>query len=888
LPVLPHTQPLKSLLKNLKTSQKTGLTSTQVESLQIKYGLNELDEQETIPWWKKLATQFNNYLVWILIVGALISMIAGEFLDGFLIILIILFMAILGYIQDAKAEESLKNLKKLESHSTQVLREGKLLTIDTKNLVVGDIVVLKAGDAIPADLRIIETQNVSIDEAMLTGESMPVSKRDGELDEETPLAERTNMVFSGTLLIEGKITAVAVATGMNTELGKIATLLQETTSEPTPLEHQLEKLGKLLSIILLSMVALVLFLNVFVRGEHFLEALLESVALAIAAVPEGLPAVITICLAFGTQVMVKKQALVRKLKAVEALGSVSVILTDKTGTLTTGTMSVTQVWTTDQLASEKSQKKQASPLLGRLMRVAKLCNTISNPTDIALYNWVEKSEIELPDLRRIFEFEFNSSLKRMSTIHSFLETDNGEKLSENHLKKHPPYTKSHTYLVATKGAPEVLLKYTSHYFDAKHKLVKINKEEREKIESQLFSMTSKGLRVIALAEKTLKNFHKDDARSEIEENLTLIGLIGLSDPAKTEIFETISLARKAGIRPIMITGDNPVTAKTIGAIIGLISKKEANSDHVVMTGAELDDAIEQNQTDKILKTSIFARVSPSHKSYLVDLFQESGFLVAMVGDGVNDAPSIKAAHVGVAMGMRGSDVTKSAADLVLLDDNYSTLVEAIKEGRYILHRIRLFVSYLLSCNFAEIAIFVVATLAGVPAPLSAIMLLLLNVVTDAAPAIAMSREPGDPTLMNHPPRRKNESVITKPMWLNIGSMTIVATIAVMWSYYIGLAYSVTTAQTMAFVTLSMLELFRAFTARSLDKSIFTLGLNNNPWIPRAVLFGTIVTLGVVYLGENIFKTTPLNSELLTYAFGLALVGPIVEEIIKTTVIKKIV
>ncbi|MCB9813530.1 MAG: cation-transporting P-type ATPase [Pseudomonadales bacterium] len=878
-----HSVPVNALLSYLDTSIKKGLSENQVNKKLSEFGNNEIDEQEKVYWWQKLLAQFNNYLVWILIVGAIISIIAGEIIDGVLIIAIILFMAILGYVQDAKAEESLKNLKKLESRSTQVRRNGELQIIDTKNLVIGDIVILKAGDAVPADIRIIESNNVSIDESTLTGESMPSSKRADELKEDTPLAERTNMAYSGTLVIEGKLTAIVVATGMNTELGKIATLLQDTQSEPTPLEEQLEKLGKLLSSILIGMVLIVLFLNVFVRGENLLEAILEAVALAIAAVPEGLPAVITICLAFGTQAMVKKQALVRKLKAVEALGSISVILTDKTGTLTTGKMSVTQTWTTDQL--DGKNMKKTSPLLGRLMRVAKLCNTNSNPTDSALFDWVKKSAINLPDIQQIFEFEFNSSLKRMSTVHSFSKIIGSKQDQEKHLKL-LPHPNSHTYLIATKGAPEVLLNHTTHYFTSDQKIERINKSQKEKIESQLLEMTSKGLRVIALAEKTMEKFSSKTHRDKAESNLILIGLVGLSDPAKEEVPHAIALTKAAGIRPIMITGDNPITAKSIGLMIGLITKDESLSEDAVMTGDQLDEAIEKKQVNRILNANIFARVSPSHKSYIVDLFQESGYLVAMVGDGVNDAPSIKAAHVGVAMGQRGSDVTKSAADLVLLDDNYKTLVDAIEEGRYILHRIRLFVGYLLSCNMAEIGIFVVATIIGVPVPLTAIMLLLLNIVSDAAPAIAMSREPGDPTLMNLPPRNKDESIVTKQMWLNIASMTIIATFAVMISYFIGFKTSTAMAQTMAFVTLSMLELLRAFTARSLDKSIFKLGFTNNKWIPYSVLFGTLVTLAVVYLGNDIFKTTHLSFELLTLAIGLAFIGPVTEEILKPLIVKK--
>lgn len=866
-----HARPIEEVLKFFSTSEKNGLDVFRVQHLQEELGFNEIDEQELVPWWKKLLAQFNNYLVWILVVGALISLVAGEYVDGGLILAIILFMAILGYIQDAKAEESLKNLKKLESHHTQVLRDGTVTTVETREIVPGDIVILKAGDAIPADVRIIEENNASVHEATLTGESLPTSKKAGVLEETVPLAEQTNMAFSGTLLIEGKMIAVVVATGMQTELGKIATLLQETKSEPTPLEQQLEKLGKLISVILLGLVLLVLFLNVFVRGESLLVAVLESVALAIAAVPEGLPAVITICLAFGTQVMVKKQALVRKLKSVEALGSVSVILTDKTGTITSGTMSVTDVWTSDKLIAKKNQHTEVPLLLGKMLRVARYCNTQSNPTDIALWDWASESAVALPEMKHIFEYEFNSAVKRMTTISTFVSADQKKKKD--------------TYLVATKGAPEILLPLISGFYGDDNTIHPMSPAVKKKVEQQLVAMTSQGLRVIALTERKLSHFKKSDTREDVENKLTLVGLIGLSDPAKAEVPEAIALAKKAGILPIMMTGDNPITAKTIGVMVGLITKKEAASKNIVMIGADIDEAIASGKTNKILTCRIFARVSPSHKSYIVDLFQSAGHLVAMVGDGVNDAPSLKAAHVGVAMGQRGSDVTKSAADLVLLDDNYSTLIDAIQEGRFILQRIRLFVGYLLSCNFAEIGIFVVATLMGVPMPLTAIMLLLINIVTDAAPAIAMSREPGDELLMSQPPRGKNESIITKRMWGNIAAMTVAATVVVMISYLIGLNFSVSTAQTMAFVTLSMTELFRAFTARSLDRTAFSLGLKNK-WIVWSVVFGTAVTLLVAYFGGSIFKTVQLPIDLLLFAVGLAVITPVVEDAIKITVVKK--
>lgn len=854
------------VVEQLHSSLKTGLSSEQALERQAKWGANELVEESSEPWWYKLTAQFNNYLVWILLVGAVVSITAGELVDGALIMAIVVFMALLGYIQDAKAEEALKNLKKLEAATTRVLREGELQEIETKLVVPGDIVHLKAGDALPADIRIIEAQNVSINESTLTGESLPVSKHNRELAERVPLAERQNMAYSGTLLLAGTLVGVVTATGMHTELGTIATLLTQTKTEPTPLELQLESLGKLLSIVLICLVGCVLLLNVVVRRQPLLESFLESVALAVAAVPEGLPAVITICLAFGTQAMVKKQALVRKLKAVEALGSISVIFTDKTGTITTGNMSVTDVWTPDALIRHPARAAAgANPLLGLLVRAAALCNTRANPTDQALYDWSASIRGDSDQLEKIFEYEFSSTLKRMTTVHELPIA----------------HAQAHEHLIITKGAPEIVLRHITRVYTSATKSTALTPSTAAAIEKQIHLMASRGLRVLAFAQRVEHEYRRGAKRTAIESELSLIGLVGLSDPAKAEVPAAIAATKQAGIRPIMMTGDNPITAKTIALEVGLLSKEEAAKPDCVMTGEQIDQAVADHKFERIMQANVFARVSPAHKSILVDTFQNAGFLVAMVGDGVNDAPSIKAAHVGVAMGQRGSDVTKSAADLVLLDDNYSTLVDAIAEGRTILHRIRLFIGYLLSCNFAEIGIFVVATLIGVPMPLTAIMLLLINVVTDAAPAVALSREPTDPTLMSQPPRPTGESIITRPMWLNIALMTIATTAAVMAAYFIALRTGgVLMAETVAFVTLSGTELFRAFTARSLRKTIWQIGPFSNPWIPGAVLLSTTVTLVVVYLGSSLFGMTPLPASLLLTAAAFALIAPLVEEAFK--------
>ena len=487
-----HKITAQKTLKDLNTSPKRGLSSQQVKALQIKYGLNQIIESNPEPWWKKIIAQLNDYLIWILIVGALISFFAGEILDGSLIIAIIGFMAILGFIQDQKAENSLAQLKKLETPSVRVIRNGKIITISSHQLIPGDIVILRAGDAIPADMRLITATNVAADESTLTGESLPVAKQLESLDPRTPLAERSNMLFSGTLFVSGYATAIVVETGMNTQLGQIASLLSRTEQEQTPLEIQLQKLGKTIGTTLIIAVALVLAINVFVHHDPLLHAIIDAVALAIAAVPEGLPAVITICLAFGVQKMVKKNALVRQLKAVEALGSVSVICTDKTGTLTKGVMSVTHTHTKN---------------LNLLITIAQACNNQADPTETALTNWVKTTTSTLSLPKRLHEFEFSSSLKRMTTIHQ----NQGQ------------------ITAYTKGAPEIVLSLSNASTD-----------QKKLIQMEIESMASQGLRVLAFAQKPLKNFNSKTKRQTIETNLEFVGLIGLSDPPKPEAIEAIA------------------------------------------------------------------------------------------------------------------------------------------------------------------------------------------------------------------------------------------------------------------------------------------------------------------------------------------------------------
>ncbi len=826
---------VKDTVNHLHSSLSRGLADTDVEKRRTHYGLNLLQAPPPTPLLLKIFAELNDYLIWILLAGAGLSLYLGEYLDGLLIIIIVAFMTILGLVQNAKAEGAIASLKKLTSFKTNVIRDGQAQTLDTSELVPGDLVVLKAGDAVPADLRIVHENNVAIDESTLTGESVPTQKYSTTISTETPLAERKNIAYSGTLVVEGSLRGLVVAIGMETELGKIAHLLEGTKSEPSPLEIQLDKLGKTIGTALLLVVALILALNL-AHQVPLLHAAIDAVALAIAAVPEGLPAVITLCLAFGTQEMVKRKALVRKLKAVEALGSISVICTDKTGTLTTGEMSVTETWT------------KTAP--SELWHLIASCNNDADMTERALTSHLGEHFANLVPSKRLKEFEFNSLLKRMTVI---IHSHNG-------------------YFAVSKGAPEVLLAHSTH-LQLKTEAVPISRARREELNTLLKTMAGRGLRVLAITKRELRESMTGGEREQIEQNLTLVGLIGISDPPKTEVKDAIAATLKAGITPIMITGDNPYTAQAIAKQLSWQKIK-------VLTGEGLDDLVESGRSAHITEFNIFARVSPEQKSHIVQAFQSSGRYVAMIGDGVNDAPSVKLANVGVSMGIRGSDVTKSAADLILLDDNYATLVVAVEEGRNILSRIRLFVSYLLSCNLAEIAIFATCALLRLPIPLTAVMLLVLNIVTDAAPALAMAKEPKDESVMTHAPRDPQEPIINLALWGHIGIITLISTLAVMIAYLYGLRYGTLIGETMAFATLSMLELFRAYTARSMTKSIVELGFFTNTWMLPSVAIGLVVTLCIVYLGDALFQTVPLSLPLLVVATSLALLGPLGEETVK--------
>ncbi|MCX7754886.1 MAG: cation-translocating P-type ATPase, partial [Anaerolineales bacterium] len=897
-----HTLSPQEVLKRLNVAEH-GLTSAEARKRLEEFGPNQLTEAPRPGFLSLLWEQISDFVVMLLIVAAIISGIIGwneyletgstaEFIDAAAIIAIVILNATLGIIQEKRAEEALAALKKLAAPEAQVLRDGKRLTLPARDLVPGDIVFLEAGNFVPADVRLLEAVNLRIEEASLTGESLPVQKNAAmQLDPEAPLGDRKNTAFMGTTVSYGRGKGVVTATGMKTQLGLIAEMLQNVEAEETPLQKRLDELGKTLSIAALILVAVVFLVAVINRtdigllfgnpleyfGEYvkeITEVFMIAVSLAIAAVPEGLPAVVTISLALGMQEMIKRHALIRKLSSVETLGSATVICSDKTGTLTQNEMTVTRIWADGQfihvtgsgytpsgefLVKGKPVDLKQYPAILTTLWLGALNNDadvetgeqkariIGDPTEAALIVAAEKAGANHHALHRAYpresEIPFDSERKRMVTVHS-IEDPHPEDAS-------PFYDASlkNWDVVAVKGAPDVVLKLCTHYQTMEDRTAPLSQEMRQSILAANDQMTRDALRVLGVAYRLDRDVPETDLTPEmVEKDLVFVGLIGMIDPPRQEVKPALQKAIQAGIRTVMITGDFPNTARAIAEEIGLL-----RPGHKVLAGADLDEQSDEQLRQTVMETDVFARVSPEHKMRIVDALQANQQIVAMTGDGVNDAPAIKRADIGVAMGITGTDVAKGAADMVLTDDNYASIVSAVEQGRIIYSNIRKFVFFLLSSNVAEIMIIFLATIAGLPAPLTAIQLLWLNLVTDGAPALALAMEKGDPDIMQHKPRPKDEPIINGPMRLGILIQTIVQTGAVLTAFLIGLywelginplttlfsgfnwaQYDVQTAETMAFLTLSMAELFRAYTVRSERASLFSIGVFSNRWMQYAV------------------------------------------------------
>ncbi|MGD1992821.1 MAG: cation-translocating P-type ATPase [Anaerolineae bacterium] len=898
-----HAAPVSDLVAALRTHLNHGLSRDETRRRLAQFGPNELQERPRPSFWKLLLDQFSNFLVIILLASAVISLFLGEYLDAGAIMAIVVLNAVLGVVQESKAEEALAALKKMTAPEARVIRSGHIGTVPAREIVPGDVVLLEAGHYVPADLRLVEAFNLKVDEAALTGESAPVSKDAAVLmDREIPMGDRKNSAFMGTMVTYGRGKGIVVATGMVTQFGMIAEMIQSYDEEPTPLQRKLDQLGRWLGIGCLVVCGIVGLVGVL-RGLPLLEMFMTAVSLAIAAVPEGLPAVVTVCLALGMQEMIRRHALIRRLPAVETLGSATVICSDKTGTLTQNEMMVVRGWVNGaffSLTGEGYQPQgefsrngqpfspQTDRVVRRLCQGATLCNDavlepsgqaedghptwrmVGDPTEGALVVAAAKAGLWQENLERAYprvaEVPFESERKRMTTVHRVTDAANAS---------HDPYP----FVAYVKGAPDLLLSRCSRILTPEG-VQSLDETWREAALTANEDMCREALRILGVAYRPLDELPPHPSADTLEQDLIFVGMMGMIDPARPEVKQAVEVARAAGLKTVMVTGDYPQTAIAIAEELNLLSP----AGHV-LTGSELDQIAEADFLKIVGDVDVYARVSPQHKVRIVEAFKQRRHVVAMTGDGVNDAPALKRADIGVAMGITGTDVSKETADMVLTNDNYASIVSAIEEGRIIYSNIRKFVFYLLSCNVGEILVIFLAMLAQLPVPLRPIQLLLLNLVTDGAPALALGLETGDPDIMSRPPRPAREPVINREMMWGIAIQSVAITGAVLWAFFLGLRRfpdSLPAAQTMAFVTLTSSELFRAFTSRSEYYSVFSIGLFSNRWMLVAFASSLLLLLLVVYAPflQPLFVTVPLGLEEWLAIAPLILVPSVAAELTK--------
>jgi P-type Ca2+ transporter type 2C len=891
------------ILEKLNTGLLDGLTSAEAARRLEQYGPNQLDEKPRPGFFRLVLDQLNNFVVILLIVAALISLLLGETVDAAAIFAIVILNSILGVVQESRAEAALAALKKLAAPDAQVLRDGHRTSVPAYQLVPGDIVLLEAGNFVPADLRLLEAANLRVEEAALTGESVPVQKNVAQrLEANIPLGDQKNTAFMGTVINYGRGKGVVVSTGMRTQLGLIANMLQNVDTEETPLQRNLDQLGKLLGTGALAICGLVFLLGLFqavqtlglsqlFQSEAGLQQLVNlfmiAVSLAIAAVPEGLPAVVTISLALGMREMVKRHALIRKLASVETLGSATVICSDKTGTLTQNEMTVTRLWVDGKTfeitgsgysvegqfcLDDQPVDLQRYPGASTVLWVGVLNNDaqleqidnngqapsfrmVGDPTEGSILVAAAKAGAYAPSLNQAYprknEIPFDSVRKRMVTIHHVAQQKD-EDISPLYGDERDLW-----YTIAVKGAPDVVLNLCTQYQTLDDQVQPLDDAMRQAILNANDGLTHQALRVLGLAYRVVPAIPSEVDSQELEKDLVFAGMVGMIDPARPEVSTALHHAQQAGIRTVMITGDYPNTARAIAEAIGLLQPG-----HKVMTGVELNAIDDEALKKEVEVTDVFARVSPEHKMRIVDALRANNQVVAMTGDGVNDAPAIKRANIGIAMGITGTDVAKETADMVLTDDNYVSIVSAIEQGRIIYSNIRKFVYYLLSCNMAEIATIFLGTLFGWGSPLTAIQLLWLNLVTDGAPALALATEKGDPDIMVQKPRPPKEPIINRYMRRGIAVQTVAITAATLGAFWIGRSTGehIEFAETMAFVTLSCSELLRAFTARSEYFPLLKIGAFGNRLMNYAVISSLALILAVVYVPflQQVFNTEPLG------------------------------
>ena len=835
-----YTKELNQIFNELNARQG-GLTEDEASKRLEKYGANNLKEKKKESLFIKFIKQFNDFMIIVLIIAAIISAIvaktngSGDYIDSIIIIAIVIFNAIMGLIQEEKAEKSLEALKKMSAPNAKVRRNGKIQEIEASQVVPGDVVILEAGNYVPADCRLIDSYNLQIEESSLTGETLPTSKQaDVILNANTAIGDLKNMAFATTIVVNGHAEAVVVETGMNTKVGQIAGMIIENESPETPLQKKLGEVGKTLAITCMIICGLIFLIGIW-KQIPITEMFMTSVGLAVAAIPEGLPAIVTIMLSIGVTKMAKKNSIIRKLPAVETLGCSSVICSDKTGTLTQNKMTVTQI--RNAVGIVKNDDRRFILELGTMCTdTIESQEVIGEATEVAITNVAVEMNLRKRDLydqmQRINEISFDSKRKMMTTIHKI-----GSK-----------------YRIITKGAPDVLIKRCSQYYQSGR--IEPIFSKRDALQEQNQMMAEDALRVIAIAYKDVEKLPREINSETIENELTFVGLIGMIDPPREGVKEAVKTCRKAGIKTVMITGDHLQTAKAIAKELGILRKGD-----LAINGETLEKMSQQELERDIMRYSVFARVSPEHKVRIVKAFQSTGAVVAMTGDGVNDAPALKNADIGIAMGKGGTDVAKNASDMVLTDDNFVTIVEAVKQGRNIYDNIKKAVHFLLATNIGEIVAIFVGLLLGIKSPLLAIQLLWVNLVTDSLPAIALGLEKAENNIMNRLPRNPRKSLFADGLWGKITTEGVMIGMLTLVAFSIGNnLYSIEVGRTMAFLSLGILELVHSFNIKG-EESIFKTGLFENRYLVGAFVLGTLLQVVVVVISPlaQIFDVVPLNS-----------------------------
>ncbi len=883
-----HSLTADETLEKLK-SGKEGLSSEEAERRLSQFGPNQLEEIYKPSKARIFLRQFENYLIIVLLAASAISWIAGETTNAYVIVGIIFFISLIGFVQEYKAERAMEALQEMVAPEANVLRAGgRMSRIPVRDLVPGDVVYLEAGDKVPADCRVIEETSLQVVESSLTGESVPEKKGVEAVAEETPLADRTNMVYMGTIVVYGNCRAAVTATGTDTELGRISGLVQKRPEDP-PIKIKFQQLAKQLALVVLAACAIIFAVEVY-RGSPVLETLIIAAALAVAGIPESLPFVTTITLAYGTQIMAKKNAIIRRLPAVETLGSTTVICTDKTGTLTRGEMMVRRIWTTrdvevtgsgyDPAGSFILDGKEVDPKEDRhltaLLVAGALCNNskleegpegghrvIGDPTEGALIVAASKGgrlglvmdEVEGWYVSEVVEFPFDSEMRRMTTVH---ESPEG-------------------LTVSMKGAPETVLNFCSRIMrDGTEE--PITSEDRLQALAAADDMAGRGLRVLALAWKETEAGASLE-RDGVESGLTFLGLVGMMDPPREEAKEAIKVCKAAGIRPVMITGDHKLTASAVGRELGILAEGGR-----VLEGTELENMSSEELSAVIEEVSIFARTTAEHKVRIVEALRNKGHVVAMTGDGVNDAPALRTADIGVAMGKTGTEVSKEASDMVIADDNFATIVSAVEEGRRIYANIRKASSYLLSCNFAEVMTIFIGVMLGLPVPLLALQILWINIVTDEFPAIGLAVEPAHSDLMKRKPRNPAEPILTRGLFIYTLGISAVIFVGTLGLYALSLEEGVPIegARTTVFAALVIFEIYNAYNSRSLRDSVFTMDPRTNKKLIAGLAASTAGLLAAIYLPfmQKLFDTSPLGAESWAAIVLAASVVVVVAEIFK--------